>query len=572
MNSILKNIQTLASVARSFDAGSIATKERILRRLLKHKLTSSQEALLLHETLLFLSAYPDTSTIQKLAGEGLKTIEQRLSSLPADHPFVTELYNSGIAHTELDLSIGLKSIHWLMKNFPGAVRAYFEEMDSLDEMESVLKILCTSVEKDSLLVNEIDTLEWLRLASGGNRNRLKWLIDSLSEVSAPSEMKDRLFAALELPLVWYLKKRSSSRTFQRFPSRKLFFHSSLLKNKFSCSDEISAPLPAQRKLTASQLRALCATVRSALCVRDRETDPVTFVNPKEQHLFQLSRGVDVYISGLLPENRQPIESYFGFMAAKNRLPISYGGAWILGQRAEIGVNVFDSFRGGESQFLFCQIMRVFYGYFGARYFMVPPYQFGEDNPEAIDSGAYWFYYRLGFRSINTDLARLAGREWKKISASRAYRSKRDTLVTLASGPIALDLRTTSTESFARFDVTLIGLAISSFVGTKFRGNRTLALKSCSEQAQRLFPEFSKRTISSAERKAFDQMSLIVAQIPDVKKWSRSEKQELLSLMLAKGGTKERTFVKKVQRHSKFLEALVRLQDQGNSIGNRVAES
>ena len=36
-------------------------------------------------------------------------------------------------------------------------------------------------------------------------------------------------------------------------------------------------------------------------------------------------------------------------------------------------------------------------------FVVKPYQFGKGNPEGLKSGAFWFYYRLGFRPVRDDI-------------------------------------------------------------------------------------------------------------------------------------------------------------------------
>ncbi|MFO1316643.1 MAG: hypothetical protein U1F58_13655 [Burkholderiales bacterium] len=44
-----------------------------------------------------------------------------------------------------------------------------------------------------------------------------------------------------------------------------------------------------------------------------------------------------------------------------------------------------------------RILRAFHTLYGSGRFVVNPYQFGAGNAEAIASGAFWFYYRLGFR-------------------------------------------------------------------------------------------------------------------------------------------------------------------------------
>ena len=64
------------------------------------------------------------------------------------------------------------------------------------------------------------------------------------------------------------------------------------------------------------------------------------------------------------------------------------------------MNIFEPYRGGESGFMMCQVLRVYRQRFGVRFFEVDATQFGLDNPDGIASGAFWFYYRHGFRPLD----------------------------------------------------------------------------------------------------------------------------------------------------------------------------
>ena len=130
---------------------------------------------------------------------------------------------------------------------------------------------------------------------------------------------------------------------------------------------------------------------------------------------------------MLPERRLPLESYIGFMMFKNGYPMAYGGGWLFGKRSLLGINIFEAFRGGESAFVFAQLLRTYKNAFGADYFEVEPYQFGKDNPEGLQSGAFWFYYRFGFRPVDEALNKLATEESKRIQSEKGYRSPISTL-------------------------------------------------------------------------------------------------------------------------------------------------
>ncbi len=68
-------------------------------------------------------------------------------------------------------------------------------------------------------------------------------------------------------------------------------------------------------------------------------------------------------------------------------------------------------------------------------FLVDPYQLGHENEEAIESGSFWFYYKMGFRPVSPDVARLAERELQKIAKRPEYRTRPATLRKLAVSPV-----------------------------------------------------------------------------------------------------------------------------------------
>ena len=67
-------------------------------------------------------------------------------------------------------------------------------------------------------------------------------------------------------------------------------------------------------------------------------------------------------------------------------------------------------------------MRLYYQVYHVRRFVVKPYQFGKRNPEGLKSGAFWFYYKLGFRPVREDIRKISGLEWNKIKSDTKYRT------------------------------------------------------------------------------------------------------------------------------------------------------
>ena len=64
---------------------------------------------------------------------------------------------------------------------------------------------------------------------------------------------------------------------------------------------------------------------------------------------------------------------------------------------------------------------------GRELLLVDPYQIGLENPEAIGSGAFWFYRKLGFRPVQPEVLALAEREERRMRKTPGYRSSRRTL-------------------------------------------------------------------------------------------------------------------------------------------------
>ena len=115
------------------------------------------------------------------------------------------------------------------------------------------------------------------------------------------------------------------------------------------------------------------------------------------------------------------------MIYKNGVPIGYFEGITLFERMESGFNLYYTFRDGETAWLYARMLNVFHHFTGARAFSLDPYQIGHENEEGIESGAFWFYRKLGFRPTRKDILQLALKEEEKIrDAQRISHFGRDT--------------------------------------------------------------------------------------------------------------------------------------------------
>ena len=124
---------------------------------------------------------------------------------------------------------------------------------------------------------------------------------------------------------------------------------------------------------------------------------MTYPNLDEIYWCDLGEGVALAVIGIARDQRLTLETNTGYLLFANGVPIGYGGVTPLFRQANTGINIFDPFRGAEAAYLWTQMLRAFHTLYGSRRFVINAYQFGAGNAEAIQSGAFWFYYRLGFR-------------------------------------------------------------------------------------------------------------------------------------------------------------------------------
>src|ERR1700751_1170903 len=94
---------------------------------------------------------------------------------------------------------------------------------------------------------------------------------------------------------------------------------------------------------------------------------------------------------------------------------------------EIGFNTFSAFPQGATAWIYAQYRRLLHQVAGTTCFSVYPYQLGQDNEEAIKSGAFWFYRKLGFRPGKLALLEIHAREEKRIASKPGYRTPSRTL-------------------------------------------------------------------------------------------------------------------------------------------------
>jgi hypothetical protein len=303
---------------------------------------------------------------------------------------------------------------------------------------------------------------------------------------------------------------------------------------------------------------------ASLAVCHRETNHFNYANPDEVYLADVGQGVAIAVFGLLPEHRFPLECTMGFLILSNGVPVGYGGSSVLFRQVNTGINIFDEYRGSEASFLWVQVMRVYHALAGCTRFIANAYQFGGENTEALKSGAFWFYYRLGYRPVSAEVRKLAQRENARIQRERDYRSDIKTLRKLTSCDMHLTLPGSKRSDFIDEEwlVSSSMLASRALAAAVARSRE----QSANRVAAQLARDIDLRSLhrwSPQERHAFIRIAPVVAAVAPAK-WSSDEKRDLRELLRAKGGNKESRYAMLLSKNDTLLKSLVKICRRADS--------
>jgi hypothetical protein len=396
---------------------------------------------------------------------------------------------------------------------------------------------------------------WLAQAKGASKGSdLAWLLAQGRPVRERQAF-DRAFDAAEVPLAWRIDERAGT-TGNALRVPVAYRRSGLRRPSGDAPATILQPLAIER-LSRRPAARLLDVWRAALWSRTRTVFQIEQPNLDECYLADLGCGVQFAAIGVSPERRGVLEATYGHLLLANGMPIGYGGFTALFAQVNTGINVFPEYRGSEAAYAFEQALRAMHAITGNARFIVNPYQFGAGNDEALASGAYWFYYRLGFRSADAVLRALADREFARMRAERGYRVPRAALRRLAAADIHLDL-TDDAGSISFDEAWLQDLAagITTAIANVGVSNRAAALQRLSARTAEAL-EIRLADCGALERRGLAQFAPILAQIEDLARWRRRDRGALAEIVRLRWAPQERDFIARMRTHERLRESLAR---------------
>jgi hypothetical protein len=508
-----------------------------------------------------LRAYPDSPKLLRLVERELQDFSIRVTPVVMnDERAAHKLLNTGIAGTTIEYPYDWDTALWLAEKFPDAIVIDWDAYNDseADNLASVLPFLTSWPENDTLDDPEQSTEDWVTLAKGEGRSDFVWLLARLQKSSLPSVVKRHLYEQLELPLRWRLDDSEVSRSRARVPASQIHYQQGpLSRPEGDLRSEISKPLPRIKHLSKPQANTIVDHIRAALFVRQRELYPEDHASPSEVFLADVGRGIQIALAGTEPAFRLPLEADYAAFIVKNGLPIGYGVGAVLFDHVELAINIFDTFRGGEAAYIFAQYLRLFHHHFGVTTFLLRRYQVGHENEEGLAAGAYWFYYKQGFRSFDAKVARLAEEEFAKIQANRRYRTPKRTLRRLALSDMYLCLKP-AVEPYKELSLSRLGLAATRHIAKHHHGDHTAATRAATRKLAALLGIPQWTAWPPDEQESFRRLALLFGLIPDLQRWSKGEKKALAEIMRAKGKPNEADYARRLIAHGRLYEALRKL--------------
>ena len=373
-----------------------------------------------------------------LARRLLAGIGARLRALPKAQRRKAD--DSGMAGSTTRHVFPYPVARWLARAAPGEVEIAWREFAEPARLDPFLALTLHDAEREAFDSGEFATRAWVRLArrvgcahrsrvdDGHRRRRRRSRRDSSRRGTTP---KCRSSGGSPNPA-------SPPRT-TGSSGVPVVVRSGMRRPSAAPEHAVTTPLPAIELLSRARARRVVAAARAALAARCREVNAMTSPNLDEVWWCDLGEGTAMAVLGIAPDRRLTLETNTGYVLFGNGVPIGYGGVTPLFRQANTGINIFDPFRGSEAAFLWTQMLRAFHTLFGSTRFVVNAYQFGAGNAEARRSGAFWFYYRLGFRPAAPAARAVAAREAARLAADRNYRSGAQAMQVLLAGDLYLDL-------------------------------------------------------------------------------------------------------------------------------------
>jgi hypothetical protein len=547
-------------------------KLALLAELQRRRLPSARAVVSLHEFLCFLRAYPDNPAVLERVEEMLSRFARR----PDLQRHRRALADTGIAGTAIHYVFFWFTAQWLARRWPDRLRINWKAFDrkSREELEGLLHLVLPYAETPTIDGADLPLRSLLRRLKGPAETDAAFLVRRFEALHPTTFGRETLYERLGIPLVLAPGAGTPSRTLARHGRTAPAFQAQPLdRSRPDLLVEMKRPPAAIRPASPREADAWITLAREAMVTRARDLDNFIHADRRDVRVFEYEDGLSFACYGLTPERRLLLESIYGMLTIKNGVPIGYVLASGLFGSSEVMYNVFETFRGGESARIYGRVLSMTRSLFGADTFAIDPFQLGHGNPEGQKSGAFWFYYKLGFRPVAPRILELVNAEQQRLARLRqsacrpaparqarhtVERSSPAMLNRLAAEYVFLHAGEPRTDVLGQVSIGNIGLRVSGLLASRVGADRERGIRLCVREAAELAGVRSLRGWGGGERIAWERWSPLVLALGDVGRWPAAEKRALVEVVRAKGGRRESDFVRLFDRHRRLRRGVLAL--------------
>ena len=549
MPSPLRDLLALERLRLQFGPLAAGRKQTLLARLGPASMPTARALARLHEMLCFLRAYPDNEALLRVTCVLLEGFARR----PDLRRHCAVLADSGIAGSAIHYRFFAGQAQWLAQCWPDQLHLDRDDAGTEARVAAVLPELLTPIEQYALREHGRPGYAALDRLRSKAQTDASFLLQRVAAMPGNSYTREALIDAMDASLVLEPGEGTPSRTLAAFaPAPVVFRDKAPVRERPALRAAIGRAPRSVRRLPLDQGQALIDLARAAMVTRARSLEAFSFADARDAWLADDGDGLAIGLCGLVPERRHALATLVGGLLLRNRVPVGYLQADIVGRSAALSFNTFETFRGGESAHLFARWLAALHRVYGCTGFSIEPYQLGRGNDEALDSGAWWFYARLGFAPRTADALALAARERARIARTPGHRSSRRALERLARRHLFFDLDPAQAQPFV--DLSELGLQCGAALSALGGAAREAALDRIDTEVLHLAGLTTLPGFTTDIREAWRRL-LPLLTVLDTSGWNAHDYWMLGALARAKAGRSERAFVSTLLAHTALSGAL-----------------
>ncbi|MBL8313180.1 MAG: hypothetical protein JNK55_05475 [Rubrivivax sp.] len=557
---LARPLPALKRLARQYGPGLAVRKLALMRQLARARLPRPAAVLDMHETLCWLRAYPDDAAVQQQAALMLDGFAQR-ADLRAHRD---ALVDSGIAGTSIHYRFFAAQAQWLARRWPAQLQldrpAFDEAMD--ERLARALPPLLTPTETQALVELKLPGLAALDRLRDVQTSDAAFLLGRIAAMPGNGFTREAFSDALDVAYVLASAPGTPARGSACVAAAPVVFRQVPPPTaRPDLRTELARALRRVRRLPLAQAEAVVDLARAAMVTRARSLEAFSFADARDVWLVDDGDGLAFALLGVEPARRHALATYSGGLTLRNGVPIGYVQADIVGRSAALSFNTFETFRGGEAAYTFARWLAVLRAVFGTTSFSIEPYQLGLHNDEALDSGAWWFYAKLGFAPRDADTLRRASAERQRLARHKGQRSSRATLQALAARHLFFDLD--AAQPYPRIPLGELGLAAGAALSAQAGWDRERGVHEAATTLAGACGATTWRRWPAGQREAWQRMAPWLLLL-GAAHWLPAERAALPALARAKAGRSERDFVAALLAHGRLERALLEWASQVRS--------